>query len=337
MKVSLRGSSPATMAAGILLLSKGRQLGQRLQVEIVGDPDEIGVVTGPAILHSAALAGCGVGREFGSGATVVVPGPPDEPLAVSLSADGRGDWFYVDRSGHGWHPGTQAFVRLARDRRPAARGLVRDIRTGLEWLGCAAEPVVLDLAFGAATSPLSRLAVALRTGRAISGTRGHPLTQVLVGEPPDDLDVLDLDHALARYQPLARAAFVAGLRSARELATQDGDPALHDALVELLLHFAMLPSGGMLPILDPAMDAVAFTLPKALTATQGNERAHAMLLETYRFLGGKFVASAEHPVELAADPPPEERLPRWAWFCTHVAHAAAGVERIWRDLMDEPQ
>lgn len=332
MNIALRGASPAVMAAGILLLSRSRQLGQRVRVEIVGDPGDIGVVSGPAILHSVALAGCGVGREFGSGGTVVVPGPAEEPLAVSLSADGRGDWFYVDRSGQGHHPATRAFVRLMRERQPAARSLVRQVRRGLEWLGCAAEPVVLDLAFGAATSPLSRISVALRTGRAISGQRGEPVTRILTGELADDLDEISLDVALGRFLPDARAAMTDALRSARQL-----DPTLYAAIEELVTHFALLPTGGILPILDPAMDAVAYGLPRALTATVGNPEAQSVLLETYRFLGGRFVSHADHAIELSADLPPADRLGRWKWFCTDVATAAVRVERIWRDLMDEPQ
>ena len=121
MNVSLKGSSPATMVAGILLLSRARSFGQRVRVEIVGDPGDIGVVEGPAILHSAPLASCGVGRDYGSGALVVVPGPATAPLAVSLTADGRSEWFQVDRAGEGVHPATRAFVRYRKDQRPAAR------------------------------------------------------------------------------------------------------------------------------------------------------------------------------------------------------------------------
>jgi hypothetical protein len=190
----------------------------------------------------------------------------------------------------------------------------------------------LPISFGAATSPLSRLAVALRTGRAISGQKGEPVTRVLTGELPDDLEVLDLDAALGRLVPEARAPVEEALRGARAL-----DPALYAALEELLTNFALLPTGGILPILDPAMDAVAYGLPRALTATVGNPQAQSVLLETYRFLGGRFVDHADHAVELPATPPPEDRLGRWRWFCTDVALAAGRVDRIWRDLMDEPQ
>lgn len=330
MYVALRGSSPATMAAGILLLSRARQMGQRLQVEIVGDPVEIGVVTGPAILHSAALAGCGVGREHGHGATVVVPGPASEPLAVSLSADGRGEWFVVDRAGEGIHPATRAWVRLLRDRRPASRALVREIRRGMEWLGCSAEPALFDLAFGAPTAPLSRIALALRAGRSLSGHRGEALNQLLVHDV--DEGEMNLEVALRRLEPRAREAVGAVLAALRP-----AEPELHDAVAELLQHFALLPTGGILPLLDPAMDAVAYQLPRALAATSGNPAAQTVLLDTYRFLGGRFVSRADHPVDLPADLPPEDHLARWRWFCTHVAAAAVQVDRIWRDLMDEPQ
>ena len=84
MTVSLQGNSPAALTAGILLLSRARSFGQRLQVEVVGPADEVTPVEGPAIVHSAVLASCGIGRRLGSGALVIVPGRPADPLAASL-------------------------------------------------------------------------------------------------------------------------------------------------------------------------------------------------------------------------------------------------------------
>lgn len=330
MNVALRGSSPSTMAAGILLLARARSFGQRIRVEIVGDPGDIGVVLGPAILHSAPVASCGVGRELGSGAVVVVPGPASEPLAVSLSPDGRNDWFFVDRAGAGYHPATRGFVRLRRDRRPAVRAHVRGFMAALEALGCAPEPAVLDLLFGAPVPPFTRLAVALRAGRSLSGKRGAPITQFLVGDGEGDPCFAD------RLAPAVREPVLAWIETAERLAAEDGDRALLDALEEITAHLAMLPSHGILPPLVPAADAVAFGLGRALAATSGNSQAQAGLLETYRFLGGKFTVSAAYPVDLPSDPPPEDRLGRWAWFCSHVSAAADKVDRIWRDLVDPP-
>lgn len=335
MNVTLRGSSPSTMAAGILLLSRARSFGQRLRVEIVGDPDDIGVVEGPAILHAAPLASCGVGRELGHGALVVVPGPVDRPLAVSLSADGRSDWFEVDRTGTGVHPATRAFLRMRRERRPEVRQHIRQFMMGAEWLGCAPEPAVLDLLFGAPAPPLTRLALALRAGRSISGQRGAALTGSLVGEveegPPS------LQALLRRLAPGIRETAEAWVESGERIAAAAGDRAWMDALAEIGGQVAELPPMGILPPLTPAVDAVAFGIGRALGATQGNPQAQSQLLETYRFLGGRFTDRAEHTVDLPADMPPDDRLGRWAWFCNHVAVAAERVDRIWRDVVDPPQ
>ncbi|MBM4367414.1 MAG: hypothetical protein FJ102_14475, partial [Deltaproteobacteria bacterium] len=190
MNVCLRGSSPATMVAGILLLSRARTFGQRIRVEILGDPGDVGVVVGPAVLHSAALASCGVGRDLGSGALVVVPGPGADPLAVSLSAEGRGEWFLVSRSGTGAVPATAALYSVLAGNSPDARRLSRQLRLGMEALGCAFEPSVFDLLFGAPVAPLTRVAVALRAARTLSGQRGAPVTAAFAAELAED-DELD--------------------------------------------------------------------------------------------------------------------------------------------------
>lgn len=335
MNISLKGSSPATMVAGILLLSRARSFGQRVRVEIVGDPGDIGVVEGPAMLHSAPLASCGVGREYGSGALVVVPGPANEPLAVSLTADGRSDWFYVDRGGEGVHPATRAFARYRRDHRPLVRQQVRTFLKACDVLGIACEAAVLDLLFGAPAPPLTRIALALRAGRALSGARGAPITAFLTGDLGDDESV-SLQATLGRMPPLLRREADAFIHGAEEIAAADGDRAWIDGLTEIVSHLALIPPQGMLPPLAPSADAVAFGLGRALGATQGNCQAQAGLLETYRFLGGKFTDTAAWPIELPSDPPPTERLARWAWFCSHVSAAAEKVDRLWRDLVDPP-
>lgn len=332
MMVSLRGSSPSTMALGVLLLSRARSFGQRIHVQIVGDPEEIGVVSGPAIVHCAPVASCGVGRELGHGALVVVPGPAEDPLAVCLSADGIGPWFTVDRTGEGVHPATRAWVALRRDKRPEARQHAAMLASALEALGCAAETPVFDLLFGAPINPLDRVSLALRAGRALSGARGAPLQEFLVRDLDEDTTV-DAIGTLERFSPSFQrhaTAFITFVAGRPETAP------LLDALGELLLHLAHLPRASILPPLSPAADAVAVGLGRALGAvsTASGQEAQVSLLQTYRFLGGKFTSDAAHPIDLRSDPPPEGRLERWHWFCTHVCDAATILDRTWRDLND---
>lgn len=322
------------MAAGILLLARARSFGMRIRVEIVGDPLDIGVIQGPAVLHSAPVASCGVGRDLGTGALVVVPGPSNAPLAASLSADGRGEWFEVSRDGEGVFAPTRALMALLRDPSPEGRRLARSVRQGFDFLGCALDPSVLDLLFGAPVTPLTRMAVALRAGRTLSGQRGGPITGVITGELGEE-DELDAAVTLGRLAPSVRP-ILASLRAHSEVLRQRGDGSLSLAIDELLGHFGMLPVHGILPPLDPATDAVAVGLGRALAATEGNPQAQVGLLETYRFLGGKFTSQAEWTIDLPSDVPPADRLGRWRWFCTHVSEAAVRVDRIWRDIVDPP-
>ncbi|MCB9762938.1 MAG: hypothetical protein H6739_24265 [Alphaproteobacteria bacterium] len=353
MDVALKGNSPVALTAGILLLSRARSFGiPQPQVSILGDPTDITPVLGPAILHSHVLASCGVGREVGKGALVVITGPPDAPLLVSLAQEGLGSWFAVDSGGQGLHPGTRALMRMSRDPRPAARELGKDFRRLLARLGVPAEPALLDLLFGAPTPPLTRIALTLRAGREMTGEGGGAVTSFLspvYGELPDPLqpdlpgeETLArfrdgrLDGILGRLRPDHRDAAEDWLRGIGALADEDGgrDLDLLAAVAEVLSHLAVLPPHSMLPPPDAAADAVATGLVRALGAAGGTQNATASLVEIFRFLGGRFTDSAAHPIQLPSSLPPPDRLGRWKWFAAGAAEARGQADVLWRRVMD---
>ncbi|MEL6344227.1 MAG: hypothetical protein AAFV53_13995 [Myxococcota bacterium] len=351
MTVTLRGSSASALTAGILLLSRARGFGQRLQVEILGNPDEIAPVMGPAVLHSAVLASCGVGRELGSGALVIVPGPATQPLAVSLSAFGETGWFPVDRTGGGHHPATREFVALCRARDPQARELGRKMRVAMDALGCSPEPAVLELLFASPTAPLMRLALALRAGREMTGGRGNSVTRYLDQSPESLPDPLSAEFNLESLLQMRQDGRMQMLLDRLRLGVRDPVEAwvegmvdqgerygqLLCALTEVYSHLAGLPPQGMLAPLLPSMDAVAVGLSAALGATDGNGDASQSLLEIFRFLGGRFTSDARHPIELPGDPAPDDRLARWQWLCVSAHRSAQSADALWRRVVDPPQ
>lgn len=354
MSVELKGASARALTAGILLLSRARSFGLRLDVSVVGDPDDIALVTGPALLYSPVLHSCGVGRGLSEGGTVILPGPAAQPLAVCLHTNGEGPWFLVDRSGQGAHPATRAFVQLARDPRPAARHAALTLQRALTALGVTDEPAVLDLLFGAPAPPLVRITLAMRAGRAMSGRQGPGLTRYLVSESPD-VDPLTapitaeviaearasgrLDQMIDHLAPLPRLAAREWLAELDLLSGEDGDRSLPLvlALAELLSHVVTLPAHCMLPPLDQPSDAVAAHLGRALGATRGTDDASRCLSEVFRVLGGRFVPNARYPVSLEGPPPPPDRLERWAWFCESAREAAERADVLWRRVMDPVQ
>lgn len=354
MSVELKGASARALTAGILLLSRARSFGLRLDVSVVGDPTDIASVKGPALLYSPVLSSCGVGRGQAEGQVVIVPGPAIEPLAVCLTQDGLGPWFLVDRAGRGAHPATAAFVALCRDPRPAARHAAVTLQRALSALGASDEPAVLDLLFGAPAPPLTRLTLALRAGRAMSGRQGPGVTRFLVSESPD-VDPLPtpvdeaalaearangaLDRMIDHLAPLPRQAAREWLEEIDQLNAEDGGRSapLAAALAELLGHLVTLPAHCMLPPLDPPLEAVATNLGRALGATRGNDDASRCLNEVFRVLGGRFQPEARYPVELEGPPPPADRLERWAWFCQAAREAADRADTLWRRVMDPVQ
>lgn len=353
MTVALEGPSAAALTAGILLLSRARSFGQRLDVVIVGNPEEVTPVEGPAIVHSPVVASCGVGRELGSGALVIVPGPAADPLAVSLDPNGTEDWFFVDRSGAGIHPATCAFVALCHDPRPPARELGRKLRRAMRALGCAPEPAVLDLLFAAPAPPLTRLPLALRAGRAMADLPSVSITRFLTGPASESVapipspctaDQLLQARADGRLQAVLDR-FALGVRDGIDEWLEELDAIgatssyidLLCGLADVLVHLADLPAQGVLPPLNPAMDAVAVGLGAALGATSGASNASAVLIEMYRFLGGRFADQARYPVRLEGEEPPEQRLARWQWFCRQTRQAADTADALWRRVVDPVQ
>jgi len=354
MSVELSGNSPAALTAGILLLSRARQFGQRLSVSVMGDPTEITPVEGPALVHSAVLASCGVGSRPGGGAVVVVPGPSEAPLAVCLSDYGTGEWFTVDRAGTGEHPATQAIVRMCRSTNPQSRRLGRELLQGLKGLGCMAEPSVVDLLLQSAVSPFERATLGLRAGRALYGGRAAPqhnflarpgahtggniplgctLDQALAAQASGDLS-----QAFERVRAEARPALTAWVTAMLHHARTHPDAELVVcAVLDTIGPVLTLPGAVVLPKLNPAADGVAVALPAAIGAQSGPTDAARGLVDTFKFLGGRFVDHARFPVVVPGDPAPKGRLERWKWFCTSTRNAADTADALWRRVIDPVQ
>jgi hypothetical protein len=338
VEVHLTGSSPGATTAGIMLLTRARQLGFRLTVHVVGDPEDILPIPGPAVCYAPVLASCGVGREDGQGAIVVVPGPPGKPLMATLHPHGESGWFFVDRSGNGHHPAARAYVRMSRDPRPNARELGRELRRGMEVLGLSSDPAVLDVLFGADVPALVRLAVGLRAGRALSGGRGEPITRFTTGTAQGDPLPATYDEATQRAmlmsddglrwildgQPVViRDRVEKWVEMARGLAMEDGgrDLVLLYHLAELASNLVQLPPNSILPPLGAAEDSVATAL-KAALAAEGDGDANRQLVQVFQFLGGRFVPSAEHSVFVCSEP---------------VRQGRKRADAIWPQIVDPPQ
>ncbi len=331
-----------------MLLTRARQLGYRLEVSVVGDPDDIVPIPGPAVCYAPVLASCGVGREAGSGATVVVPGPPGAPVMVTVHPHGVSGWFFVDRSGNGHHPATQAFVRLSRDPRPQARELGRELRRAMDALGLSTDPAVLDVLFGADVPALTRLAVGLRAGRAMSGGRGEPITRFMRGmvdedplpsTPPADyrerLLTNELDWILDGFSTAVTDRGAHVVKIARELAMEDGgrDLILMYHLAELASQLVQLPPRSILPPLGAAEDSVATALGSALRA-QGAGDANKQLVQMFQFLGGRYLAAAPHSYPVCNAKAPADHIGRWQWFAGQVRQGRKRADALWTDIFD---
>jgi hypothetical protein len=348
MDVALKGSSTGATTAAIFLLTRARQLGLPLRVAVVGDPTDVATVTGPAVLYAPVLASCGIGREHGHGALVVVPGPPGARILASATPHGEDGWFEIDRSGQGAHPATQAFVRLSADPRVEARKLGKDVRRAMEALGMTPDPAVLDILFGAHVAPLTRLSIALRAGRAMSGGRGEPITRFLSGRvaerdplpaEPRDLAADETAWILDGLSTSVRDRAEEWAETAARLAATDGgrDRALFYRLAELASHLVQLPAQSILPPLGAAEDSVAVGLRAAMSA-EGDGDANEQLVQMFQFLGGKYVDHDPHAYDVIAEPPPPptDTIGRWQWFSRQARVGRKQAEALWPVIVDPP-
>lgn len=356
MEVVLKGSGPGATTAGIMLLTRARQLGLPLQVSVIADPNGHAPILGPAALYAPVLASCGVGREHGHGAFVVLPGAPKEPLLATATPHGVGGWFRVTRTGEGCHPATQAYVRLSHDPRVPARRLAKDVRRIMDVLGMSPDPAVLDVLFGADVQPLTRLSLALRAGRALAGGRGEPVTRFLSGKADMTKDPLpaeyDREDFVARaeageydwifdgFSPLLHDAAEAWGEAALRLAKEDDgrDVELVYRILEIVSHLVQLPPHSILPPLGAAEDSIAVGIGAGLAA-EGHGDANQQLSGMFQFLGGRYVEHAEHAFDVVDEPipPAEDRLGRLQWFCRQVRQGRKDSDGLWPLITDPPQ
>ncbi|MEQ1507870.1 MAG: hypothetical protein ABMB14_36920, partial [Myxococcota bacterium] len=240
-----------------------------------------------------------------------------------------------------------------RDPRPNARELGRELRRAMAALGLSTDPAVLDVLFGADVSPTVRLAVGLRTGRAMSGGRGEPITRFTAGSAQADPLPARFDedtHRAMRMAPDGLRWVLDGLsvsirdraekfvEMARGLAAEDGgrDLILLYHLAELASHLVQLPPNSILPPLGAAEDSVATALRSALAA-EGDGDANRQLAQVFQFLGGRYVPTAEHSLFVCSEPPPREHIARWQWFCGQVRQGRKRADALWPQIMDPPQ
>ena len=353
MQVALTGSSASTVTVGILLLTHARRLGERIAVSIVGSPDDVATVSGPAIVYSPVLSGCGVGRVPKSNALVCIGGPAKHPLALSLVAEGITDWFEIDRNGDGLQPSTRAVIGLCRHESQEGQNLGRELRGALAAFGCPAEPALLDILFGAPLDPLERIGFALSAGRGMTGRAGDPFTRYVESGVSDLPDPLPTPLSQAQYELAVENGAVERLLGrirpgVRESVTDwvagmdrlDAD-SLMEGLVrdvaEVGSYLLSLPMAGMLPTPPNSAAAIAKHLGKAIGETAAPHCAMRSLIETFEFLGGTFVDHSPYALKVPGDPPPNGRIERWTWLCQSAALAREESERLWSRMVDPVQ
>ena len=213
--------------------------------------------------------------------------------------------------------------------------------------------ILLDLLFGAPLPPLERLALALRAGRAMTGSSGDLFTRYIssgtegLPDPfPSGCTLKDLREAeldgrfellLNRIEPGIRDAMADWFDGMKALEEASGMEPLICGIAEVGSHLVSLPMAGMLPALDPARIAIAQNLGHAIGSVAEQTCALTSLIEMFKFLGGSFTDHTPFAITVPGEAPPVGRIERWSWLCRAAESARSESENIWRRLVDPVQ
>jgi hypothetical protein len=186
---------------------------------------------------------------------------------------------------------------------------------------------------------ITRFTTGTAVGDPLSPTYQESMREVLLpqrpapGEPPTDGLRWILDGLSISIRDRAERL----VQMARELAVEDGgiNLVLLHHLAELTSNLVQLPPNSILPPLGAAEDSVATALGAALAA-EGDGDANRQLSQVFQFLGGRYVAEAEHSVFVCSEPPPREHIARWQWFCGQVRQGRKRADALWPQIVDPP-
>jgi hypothetical protein len=319
------GSWPATLTAGILLLSKARSFGQPLRVSILRPANEI-AIEGPVLLRSNLLVGVGLPTAKGNGNVVLFPGEAKNPLSVRLEHEG---WLRLDRSGAGEMEETKAFVKLSRKRERPLSSLAFQAITGLRKLGVTPEPGIIDILFHRELDPMRRLILFLHFGRYLSGSEGQAIQRYLqlpIEPTQEELRVLKpgLRRELTKWLEEVEVAF-------------EGSRALSDGVRRFAEDLAESDQLGFFPPLSMEDVSLICTLSEGLSAISKGSNALDFMKDRFTFLGGTIVEKAQNVIAISDVLPPEAHLPSWDWLLSEAEKGSDRTEQIWRQIMDQLQ
>ncbi|MEC7988190.1 MAG: hypothetical protein VX278_23690, partial [Myxococcota bacterium] len=173
MSLVIQGSLPASLAASILLLTKARRFGFRLNVAIVRQ-NVVRFAPKVVLFRDPLLVGLGVSSSDLDPSIVLTKGGCNEPLWVRVG----NQWISIDRSGRGLKPETQELIRLFQSYDREKMHIAQSIRFAARKLGVELEPSIIDLFFQSATLEQGLLLI-LQIGRTLSGSSGDSISESL--------------------------------------------------------------------------------------------------------------------------------------------------------------
>ena len=321
MPLTLKGSWPATLSAGILLLSKARRLGIPISVQIL--EDSMPIIKGPALIRDSLLVGLGLTKSKTDNNLVVVPGDSCAPILLRL---GEADWVFVDRSGKGYLDSTKTFMSLFHTHKEFVSLGLQAI-AALRRLGVAIEPCVLDVLFAEHLDPILRFQLFLALGRVLSDKQGQSLSSVfLKNKSPTQSGVVQPEILKKVREWLQQVSTISEqhevfAQQANQLVQQFEKITIHDLSLSLNSHLI----------------SIVRSIKQGLAAIDSNHDALTIMKRRFTFLGGGFTQKAENVITLPDVICPEEQISKWQWLCSQAHAGSAEVERLWLRITNPMQ
>lgn len=323
MNIRLKGSPPACLTTGILLLSKARTFGQPISILIEGNKQSFGNWTTATLAFSPVMAAVG----FPTGLhpeVIVLGGPSLSPLHIRI----HDKWIQIGRTGIGTTPISKAIVNIYRQSDRSSQNSQTMLNQFFVRFGIPKEPSVIELL----TNDQIPIKIRFQLLKALRLTFGISWSQP---QFVNHLFSFDAEKDISEQWPLQEAAMqeVMGEAFISLIQTNFSNTDLCAQIQQCCLEWGQhitIPQENITNV--PEWGHIIRSFPTAIGKTATHHPLD-LLQNKFVTLGGSWSQTNDQSIIVGANPKCLENQSEldWVWTESHVAYEQ--TERLWRRVM----